>query len=172
EKTLQMIRTGQNPSLIELKTLMKGQFKSGNHEELGDFSKKVLGKKTAFNKKMTYDEYIDKIAFEIVDKGKSDFAISLLKRLDEATLVDLKSLDKEDILMEVRRLGSISDEQLEIEKQLLFKDKERLFLLAKTAGVSFKATSKADTIFKKLLVLAKRYYENTGVTPFGYEIIK
>lgn len=166
EKTLETIITGENPSLNELKLLIQEKMKqhSNSFDDLGDFSKKILGKKTALGKRMSFDEYVDKVTFEIVKKGKSEFAISLLKRLEEANSVDFKSLDREAILLEVRRLGSLCDEDLEIEKQILLKDKERLFLLAKTAGVIFKPSSRSDTVFKKLITLGRRFYENTGIT--------
>ncbi len=58
-------------------------------------------------------------------------------------------------------MGSLTEEQLEVEKRVLLKNPEMLHLMAKTAGVSFKPTNKPETILKKLIDLSRRYYENT-----------
>lgn len=156
---------GDSPSAIEFKYLMKAHFteQTRSVDELGDFSKKVLGKKTTRSKNSSYSEYLDKVIGEIIAKDRIDLAIALLKRLTAKPLLDFSSQDTEHVLLQVRRLGSLTDEQVEVEKMALLKDPEKLGLLATTAGIKIKPTYKPETLFKKLLCLAKRYYENTGL---------
>ncbi|MFQ3573309.1 MAG: hypothetical protein SNJ53_01600 [Thermodesulfovibrionales bacterium] len=163
ERLVDSVSQGSKPVNHEFKQVIQNVFNEGISDinELGEFSKKVLGKKVSGIKKATFTEYRDKVVSEIINKDKAEFALLLLRRMSAEPLIQIVENTPESILLQVRRLGALSDEQIETEKRHLLKDKDTLTLLARTAGVNLKPSYKPETIFRRLLEIAKRYYENT-----------
>lgn len=164
EKLIDTVSRGDKPINNEFRQYVSQMFKEdiSDINELGEFSKKVLGKKIAGIKNSGFKEYLEKVIGEIIKKDKAEFALLILRRMSADPLIKIVDDKPEAILLQVRKLGSLSDEQIETEKRHLLKNKETLILLATTAGVKIKPSYKPETIMRKLIEIAKRYYENTG----------
>ncbi len=104
KKVIGAIVQGGAPSAIECRQLMNAFFneETSSIGELGDFSKKVLGKKTPLGKGTSYREYLEKVMTDIITKGKADLATALLKRLLARPVLDLSDTGSESLLLQVR----------------------------------------------------------------------
>ncbi|MCX8026761.1 MAG: hypothetical protein N3A62_02740 [Thermodesulfovibrionales bacterium] len=164
ERLIDTVSQGDKPINNEFRQFMHQIFKKDvtDIEEIGDLSKKVLGKKVSGIKTTNYNDYLNKVINEIIKKDKAEFALLILRRMTSEPTIKISGDSIEEILLQVRKLGSLSEEQIETEKRHLIKDKDTLILLAKTAGIKIKPSNKPETIFNKLLEVAKRFYENTG----------
>lgn len=164
EDTLSKYTKDQNPDAVELKALMQGYFSSKPDAttSLGFFAKKVLGKKIASNN-LTPEEYLTKIFDEIVKKDNLAVALKFLKSISSASVLDLNVSDELALLEQIRKLGALDEEALEVQSQILLSNLQMLYKLADVAKVKYKKSSRPETIFKKIVDEGKRYYENTGV---------
>jgi hypothetical protein len=161
---LNAVRQGFTPQAAELRMLMEDKFKISEEpfKEAAQLSLKINGKKTAKGKNDTISSYLDKVCKAIIASGKVDYALKLLKKPPLESVIDLSADDEISLLQQVRKLGSLDEDQLEVEMKRLKKNKKELAILADVSKIKYKPETKPETVIKKLIQIGKRYYENTG----------
>ena len=157
-------KDGLTPQANELRALLQNAFPQdrGAEAELAKFSKKALGKRTSKSKNDTYASYLEKFFKSVVGAGKVDYALLLLKRPPAQSVLDFTQEDELSLLEQIRTLGALKEDQLEVEVARLVKDKKMMSKLAEAARIKYKPTTKPETVVKKLVEIGRRYYENTG----------
>lgn len=161
---LNSIRQGFTPQAAELRMLLTEKYRNSEEpfKEAAKLSLKINGKKTAKGKNDTISIYLDKVCKAIITSGKVDYALKLLKKPPLESVIDLSADDEISLLQQVRKLGSLDEDQLEVEMKRLKKNKKELAILAGVSKIKYKPETKPETVIKKLIQIGKRYYENTG----------
>lgn len=157
-------KDGLTPQASELRALLRSSFPQGGEAEtdLAKFSKKVIRKRTTKSKSDTYASYIEKVFKSIVGAGKVDYALLLLKRPPAESVLDFSREDELSLLEQIRALGSLQEDQLDVEAARLMKNKKMMHKMADAAKIKYKPASKPELVIKKLIEIGRRYYENTG----------
>ncbi len=164
DQALEIARQGLTPKAAELKMVFQTSFPL-SEDSLSDtsiFSLKVLGKKTAKSKSDTPATYLAKVFKKIVESGKIEDALHILRMPPKKSVLDLSADDELALLEQVRTLGGLAEEQMEFEVARLVKHKKELFKLADAAKIKYRPTARPETVVKKLVEAGRRYYENTG----------
>lgn len=161
---IEALKEGLSPEANELKTLMTISFRQDDDgfAKAAKLSLKVTGKKTTKSKTDTLSSYIGKVFKNIVAAGKVPQALKAMKKAPQCSVLDLSKNDELSLLEQVRKLGSLDDDQLDVETGRLLKNLKELRSLAAVAKIKVRETSKPDSIIKKLIQIGKRYHENTS----------
>ncbi len=164
DQALESVRQGLTPKAAELKMLLQTSFplSEGSFSGTANFSLKALGKKTAKSKSDTPATYLAKVFKKIVESGKIEEALHILRIPPKKSVLDLSAGDELGLLEQVRTLGGLDEEQMKFEVTRLVKHKKELFKLADAAKIKYRLTAKPETVAKKLVQAGRRYYENTG----------
>ncbi|MBF0507075.1 MAG: hypothetical protein HQL09_09590 [Nitrospirae bacterium] len=164
DQALESVRQGLTPKAAELKMLLQTSFPLSEDSFSGtaNFSLKVLGKKAAKSKSDTPATYLAKVFKKIVESGKIEEALHILRMPPKKSVLDLSADDELGLLEQVRTLGGLDEEQMKFEVTRLVKHKKELFKLADAAKIKYRLAAKPETVAKKLVQAGRRYYENTG----------
>jgi hypothetical protein len=162
---LQEALRGVDPAAVALRDLLETD---GTRRILDAKTLKLLAKK-ASGKALTLGA-----ADSSSDQRRRFFdAMVKLGRVDEAT-TGLKGLlataarpapdpgDREKVLAELWRLGTLTEADLEVEKARLFANESLLRAMAGYAYVKVTAKSAPKTVFANLVKFARRVQENTA----------
>lgn len=161
---IEALKEGLSPEANELKTLMAISFRQDDDgfAKAAKLSLKVTGKKTSKSKADTLSSYISKVFKNIVAAGKVTQALKAMKKAPQCSVLDLSKNDELSLLEQIRKLGSLDEDQLDVEISRLKKNLKELRGLAAVAKIKMRETSKPDSIIKKLVQIGRRYHENTS----------
>ena len=160
---IEALKEGLSPEANELKTLMGISLRQDDDgfAKAAKLSLKVTGKKASKSKTDTLSSYISKVFKNIVAAGKVTQALKAMKKAPQCSVLDLSKNDELSLLEQIRKLGSLDEDQLDVEAGRLRKNPKELRGLAAVAKIKIRETSKPDSIIKKLIQIGKRYHENT-----------
>ncbi|MGD0283151.1 MAG: hypothetical protein ABSB95_12405 [Dissulfurispiraceae bacterium] len=169
-QALQSASQGLTPRAAELKMLLQTSFplSEESFSDTKNLSLKVLGKKTSISKSDTPATYLSKVFKKILESGKIEEALHILRMRPKKSVLDLSANDELALLEQVRKLGGLDEEQMEFEVTRLVKHKKELFKLADAAKIKYRPTARPETVAKKLVQAGRRYYENTG----GWDLVQ
>lgn len=161
---IEALKEGLSPEANELKTLMAISIRQDDDgfAKAAKLSLKITGKKTSKSKIDTLSSYISKVFKNIVAAGKVTQALKAMKKAPQCSVLDLSKNDELSLLEQIRKLGSLDEDQLDVEISRLKKNAKELRGLAAVAKIKMRETSKPDNIIKKLVQIGKRYHENTS----------
>lgn len=156
---------GFDPSAVALRDLLEtdGARRALNSKTLKLLAKKASGKALTLKATETPSD----------QRRRFHEAMVKLRRVDEAA-VGLKALlagasrpapdpeDRDKVLAELWRLGTLGEPDLEVEKARLIENPTLLRAMAGYAFVKFTAKSAPKTIFANLVKFARRVQENTA----------
>lgn len=161
---IEALKEGLSPEANELKTLLGISLRQDDDgfARAAKLSLKITGKKTSKSKTDTLSSYISKVFKNIVAAGKVTQALKAMKKAPQCSVLDLSKNDELSLLEQIRKLGSLDEDQLDVEISRLKKHAKELRGLAAVAKIKVRETSKPDNIIKKLVQIGKRYHENTS----------
>jgi len=167
---LELRAAGFSPLSGEVRELLREAF-DRDEKELKAFAKGLLGKAPGVKKDAGFAAALAQVTAHLAVGKQLEKARNLLKRQLAITPVDLDRTDRDEVLVEIRKLGTMDPKRLKKEIARLAEKPAKVQRIAEIAGVwrpkaKPKATDKPPltaTLLKKLIKLGATFQENRGV---------
>ncbi len=170
---IELRAAGFSPLSGEVRELLREAF-DRDEKGLKAFAKSMLGKAPAAKKGASgFAAYLDQVLAHLALAKQLEKARNLLKRQLAITPVDLDRTDRDEVLVEIRKLGTMDPQRLKKEFARLAEKPAKVQRIAEIAGVwkpkapaKQKPTDKPPltaTLLKKLIKLGATFQENRGV---------
>ena len=159
---LEGVAAGRSPEVQALARELTAAF-TGDDKGLKTFSKRhVPPKGVSFTAKDTAAQRAEKVAAKIAALGRTEAAWAELRRREAPSVLDFSSREEIALLVQIRRLGQLPEDERVREGQKLLAEPEKIQTLARAAKLKFTARTSAKTLLKNVLEMGVRYAENTG----------
>lgn len=159
---LQGVVAGQSPEVQALGRQLATAF-AGDDKGLRAFAKKHAPPKGAsFTAKDSVAARTEKTAAKIAAAGNEEAALADLRQRAAPSALDFSSQAELALLLQVRKLGQMSEDERQQECAKLLREPEKIRLLGQAAKIKLTARTTPKALLKKVLEIGARYAENTA----------